>query len=90
MDMINPLATSLYQSTQLQEQQSVEKQRIIRRAQAMEKDVAAKDDELEHQVESAEEPTAIHDEEPDNDEPREQKQSRKGAKEEPPHLDLTA
>ena len=41
MDMINPLAGSLYQSSQLQEQQGAEKQRHIRKSQAMEKDVAA-------------------------------------------------
>jgi hypothetical protein len=89
MDMINPLAGSLYQSTQLQEQQSAEKQRNIRRSQAMEKDVAAKDDELEHQVESTGELTAIHDEGPGQDQ-RQQKNPQDNETDEPPRLDLTA
>src|SRR3954465_9207177 len=46
MDIINPLAGSLAQSTHVQRQQSAEKQRQVRRTQAVQKNVALQDDQL--------------------------------------------
>jgi hypothetical protein len=92
MDVINPLAGSLLQSTQMQRQQAAEKQRQTRRVQVLEKDVAAQDDQLEHQVESTDEKVEIHDEQTGERQPRKRKNPAHPAPEEPspPHLDLTA
>jgi hypothetical protein len=91
MDIINPLANTLLQSTQVQRQQSAEKQRQVRRTQALSKDVATRDDEMEHQVESSEELPPVQDEEPEHDQQKQRKQnSKKNEEEDRPHLDLTA
>jgi hypothetical protein len=91
MDPINPIAISLYQSTQVQEQQAVDKQRKIRKSQTVLKNAAAQEDEFEHQVESTEEVAAIHDQPPGQQESSEQEGHPKENGEEPPkHLDLTA
>jgi hypothetical protein len=93
MDFINPLAGSLLQSTAVQRQQSADKQRQVRRAQAIERDVAAQDDQLEHQVESSEELPPVNDEHPEHEQ---QKNKKRGMHNKPdeddnqPHLDLTA
>ena len=100
MTAINPFAAPLAQSSHVQHQQSAEKSKHIRRTQELSKDVALRDDQLEHQVESSEELAPIHDE--DQEHPS-QKRRRKRAGiynpnaqdvsdgEEPEtHLDLTA
>jgi hypothetical protein len=58
----NPLAGALMGGAQAQQQVDVEKQRQLRRAQALRKNVALQDDQLEHQVESSEEISPVHDE----------------------------
>lgn len=92
MDVINSLAGSYLQGTQVQRQQLTEKQRQARRTQILEKDVTARDDQLEHQVESAEELAAIHDEPAEEQPRRKGKRNSQSAREEEPtsHLDLTA
>lgn len=92
MDVINPLAGSFLQGTQVQRQQLIEKQRQARRSQALEKDVAARDDQLEHQVESAEELAPLHDEPTEDQRQHNEKRKPHAAVEEQPssHLDLTA
>jgi hypothetical protein len=55
MSQINPLAGSILQSTQLQREQDGQKVQQVRRAEQLRKNIAAEDDRLEHQVESAEE-----------------------------------
>jgi hypothetical protein len=62
MEIINQLAGSLAQSAAVTRQQSTDKSQQVRRAQALRKDVAAAPDSFEHQVESCEELTPIHDE----------------------------
>lgn len=87
MTQISPFVGSVLQSTQVQRQQAAEKSRQIRHTQQMEKNVAAEDDRLEHQVESAEELTPIHE-----DQARNPRQRRK-PKQEPPQgqqLDVKA
>jgi hypothetical protein len=59
---INPLSGALAQSTQIQISQASEKTRQARHAQDLEKNVAARDEEMEHQVENSEELTEIHEE----------------------------
>ena len=94
MDFINPLANAVQQSSQLQLDQGAERARHVRKMQAMEKDVAARDEEMEHQVESTEELNAIQDDGESSSGGNQQHPSKKkkgGAEEdERPHLDLKA
>jgi hypothetical protein len=93
MDLINPLANSLMGSTQVDRSRSDEKQREIRRTQILEKNVAAEDDELEHQVESTEDVVEIHDEQheqPPSKRPKPHLPQPPADEDEPPHLDLKA
>jgi hypothetical protein len=62
MTQINPLAGAIMGSAQAQHQAAVQKQRQVRRSQTQRKNLTADDDQLEHQVESSEEVTPIHDE----------------------------
>jgi hypothetical protein len=62
MEIVNPIAGSLAQSTAVTRQQATDKSQQIRRAQALRKDVASASDTFEHQVESTEELTPIHEE----------------------------
>ncbi len=94
MDAINPIAGSLMQSPAASAQQSLEKTRHVRRMQLLEKDVAAEDEQLEHQVENSQEVVEIHDE--DNAHPENQRRRKKPEADEPSGdqppggLDLTA
>jgi hypothetical protein len=96
MDTINPLANTLLQSTHVQRQQSADKQRQVRRTQALQKNVATRDDELEHQVESSEELPPVNDEQREHEQSKRSKRDPRNASEQdesqdqPPHLDLTA
>jgi hypothetical protein len=96
MDTINPLANTLLQSTHVQRQQSADKSRQVRRSQALQKNVATRDDELEHQVESSEELAPVNDEHPEHEQSKRSKRDpRKPADQDepsdtPPRLDLTA
>jgi hypothetical protein len=92
MTDFNPLAGSILGSTQAQHQVDIEKQRQARRAQTVSKNVAARDDELEHQVESSEELPPVGDE-PDDQRQRDQRQKQKPDPDKDdghPHIDLTA
>jgi hypothetical protein len=62
MEIVNQIAGSLAQSVVVTRQQSADKSRQIRRAQALRKDIATPGDSFEHKVESAEELTPTHDE----------------------------
>jgi len=95
MTQINPFIGSVLQSTHVQRLQAAEKDRQIRRQQDLEKNAALESDKLEHQVESAEQLNAIHDEESTN--PRRKRRSRSGhgnptrdSDSNDPHLDITA
>ena len=65
MEIFNQLAAPLAQSAAVERQQTTEKSQQIRRAQTAKKNVAAQADTFEHQVESCEELSPIHDESPD-------------------------
>ena len=100
MTGINPFAAPLAQSSTVQHQQSAEKSRHVRRTQEMSKDVALRDDQLEHQVESSEELSPIHDE--DQEHPAQKRRKKRAGRYNPnaqdagegdepeTHLDLTA
>ena len=55
MTEFNPFAGAILGSTQAQSVAGTERQRQLRRSQALRKDVATREDTFEHQVESAEE-----------------------------------
>jgi hypothetical protein len=79
MTDFNPLAGSILGSTQAQHQVDIE-------------NVAARDDELEHQVESSEELPPVGDE-PDDQRQRDQRKKQKPDPDKDdghPHIDLTA
>lgn len=97
MTYINPLANSVLQGTQTQQQMSVDKTRQIRREQAAAKDSTTRSDQLEHQVESPEALTEIHDDGNRKPASRNKHQKRQGASAEcrddaggENHIDLTA
>jgi hypothetical protein len=92
MSSINPFSGYVAQGTQVERAQASDKSREVRRTQALSSDVARRDDEMEHQVESADAIVSIHD-----DQHSQQQQPRKDNPkpkqddaEEPPRLDVTA
>jgi len=91
---VNPLSGALLQSTQLQLAQAAEKSKQARKTQEQAKNVAARDDELEHQVENSEELTAVHEEGRQSEEQRKRKQQKQADEgeetSEDEGLDLTA
>ena len=91
MTPINPFSGYVAAGSQLERTQAAEKTRQVRREQVLSKNVAARDDELEHQVENTEAVAAAH----DDQQPGQQQQSpREGPPtpegDEPPHIDVTA
>jgi uncharacterized membrane protein YcgQ (UPF0703/DUF1980 family) len=94
MSQIDPFTSSIVQAPFVQHQQATEKDRQIRRAQDLEKDAALQEDELEHQVESAEELAPINEQQKqDRNFKRSKHEHTEQSEDEPgeePHLDLTA
>jgi hypothetical protein len=90
MSAINPFAGYVAQGAQIERAQAADKTRQLRREQILSKDVAARDDELEHQVESAEAAAAIHDDAGGQGGNRRQQRPNRDGKDEPPHLDIKA
>jgi len=90
MTDFNPLAGSILGSTQAQHQVDIEKQRQARRAQAIQKNIAARDDEMEHQVESSEQLPPVGDEPEDRHQSKQGRQHKPDEEDKPPHIDVTA
>lgn len=93
MSSINPFAGYVAQSSQVERAQAADKSRQLRREQALAKNVAVRDDQLEHQVESSEAAAPIHDDETGGQgNPQQQRQKPKcdGEADEPPHIDIKA
>jgi len=91
MTQFNPLSGSILGGAQAQHQVEVEKTRQVRRSQALQKNVALQDDQLEHQVESSEELSPIHDE--DHGQEKQQRGShphKSDRDDEKPHIDVKA
>ena len=90
---INPFSGYIAAGSQLERAQAADKTRQVRRAQALSKNVAARDDELEHQVENTDVVAALHDEQQggQGQQPRDQQQESKPEEGEgPAHIDITA
>lgn len=94
MPYLNPLANALLQGQQSQQQLATDKTRQVRRAQVQVRATGATGDTFEHQVESTEELSPIHDEQPQKREQRSKKRRAKrsdndvGPSDE--HLDIKA
>ena len=73
MSQINPFIGSIIQSTTVQRTQSAERSTHVQRAQNRTKDSAATGDTFEHQVESSDALTSIHDEDPQHPQQRKPK-----------------
>ena len=94
MSSINPFSGYVAQGSQVERSQAADKTREVRRTQALSNDVARRDDELEHQVESADAIVSTNGEE----HPQQQQQQRKGEQKREgdeedgagPRLDVTA
>jgi hypothetical protein len=89
---INPLTGAPLQGGQVQEQQSAEKARQVRRAQSVARNVASEGDRFEHQVESTEQLPVVG----DRQNPQGNSQQKRKPPAQPPladgdaHLDVTA
>lgn len=92
MTEFNPLAGSILGSAAAQHTVDVEKQRQVRREQALRKNVALQDDQLEHQVESSDQVASVDDEEHQPSQERRQnpKRNRRSTDDGPPHIDVKA
>lgn len=92
MTSINPFSGYVAQGSQIERAQATDKTRQVRREQTLSKNVAVRDDEMEHQVESTDAVAGIHDEQGQGQQhPRKDpKHKPTGGEEEPPHIDLTA
>jgi len=91
MTPINPFSGYLAQGAQLDRMQAAEKTRQARRVHGLSKNIAARDDEMEHQVESTDRISDIHDQPPGRD-PQGgggKHPPAEDAAEETPHLDIT-
>ena len=91
MEILNHLAAPLAQSAAVVKQQTTDKSRQIRRAQTLQKNVAASSDTFEHGVESAEELSPVHDPPHRESDPHKKGRSHpppQAPEEEPPHLDI--
>lgn len=92
VDPINPFSGYLAQGAQLDRMQAADKTRQAKRANVLSKNVAARDDEMEHQVESTEQINPVHDQEGRQQDQQSGQQKRPPHSEpedQPPHLDVT-
>lgn len=93
---INPFSGYVAQGGQVERSQAADKTRQVRREQVLSKNVAARDDELEHQVESADAVVSIHDDQNPSGQQQQRRQEKPSQNEggadgeEPPRLDVTA
>jgi hypothetical protein len=91
MTDFNPLAGAILGSAQAQQIAGTEKQRQVRRAQILRKNVADREDEFEHQVESADEIHPIDDGGHDKNPSKRQPPKHDDGQDDPPsRIDVTA
>lgn len=92
MSSINPFSGYVAAGSQLERTQAADKTRQVRRAQALSKNVAARDDEMEHQVENTDVVSALHDEQQGGQGQQQPRQERPKQEEGegPAHIDITA
>ncbi|HEV2294900.1 MAG TPA: hypothetical protein VGR35_13690 [Tepidisphaeraceae bacterium] len=84
MTQINPFIGSILNSTTVQRAQAAEKNSQIQRAQVRSKDSASSGDQFEHQVESSDGLTQIHDQDPQHPQHRKPKHPPKKHTDDPP------
>ncbi len=82
---INPLANTILGGLQQQRALSVEKSRQLRRSKVMQDNVATEDDQLEHEVETADALTPIGDQQ--NQQPPKREPPKPPA-DDKPHIDI--
>ncbi len=85
MTEINPLAGTILGSIQQQRVLGIEKTRQLRRSKVLERNVAAEDEQLEHEVESADALSPLHDEQGEQPPRRE---PPKPPQDDKPHIDI--
>jgi hypothetical protein len=91
MTDFNPLAGAILGSAQAQQLVANEKQRQLRRAQALRKNVASGGDHSEHEVESTEELHPVDDGDKGKDGSKENRREHRGDQEKTqPHIDVKA
>ena len=94
MSSINPFSGYVAQGGQVERAAATDKSRQIRRQQVLTKNIAVRDDELEHQVESSDAIAPVHDDQQQKNPSQQQEQQKDQKKpkdgEEPPRLDVTA
>jgi hypothetical protein len=93
MTSINPFSGYVAQGTQVERAQVTDKTRQIRRTQELSKNVALRDDEMEHQVESSDTVGSATDDQ-GSGQPSQQQHKRQSEPDadgdDRPHIDLTA
>ena len=91
MTEFNPFAGAILGSSQAQSIAGTERQRQLRRSQALRKDIAAREDTFEHQVESAEELHPVDDGDPNRSNSQDKRGRQQGHRDdEQPQIDLKA
>jgi len=90
MSSINPFSGFIAQSAAVERTAAADKSRQVRQSAEVSKKLAARDDEMEHQVETSDEIAAIHDEKGSQQQQQPKDKNAKREKEEPPHLDVKA
>ena len=86
MNEINPLANVILGSIQQQRILGIEKSRQLRRAKVLANKVTDEDDQLEHEVETTDALTAIHDEQQNQQQP--ERDPPKKPEDDKPHIDI--
>jgi len=90
MSSINPFSGYVAQGTQIERTQAADKSREARRTAAASQSVTRRDDELEHQVESADAVASVQDDQPQHQQPKREQQQPKEGEEGEGRLDVTA
>lgn len=94
MTSINPFSGYVAQGTQVERAQATDKTRQIRHTQDLSKNVALRDDEMEHQVESSDAVGSATDDQgsgqPAQQQHKEHAKEKGDDDDERPHIDLTA
>lgn len=90
MTSINPFSGYVAQAASVERTAAADKSRQGRRSADLAKALQTRDDEMEHQVESADSVTAIHNEDASHHQHQPRQHHQTPVDEEPPHLDLKA
>lgn len=90
MSAINPFSGYLAQGSHVERAQATDKSRQVRRTQELSRDVALRDDELEHQVESSDAPSGLKDDDAGAGQQQHHYPDEEEGKDDKPHLDITA